>query len=255
MFLFKKMIGPLLYPLSLCMVLLIIGLIMLLFTKRQRAGKAVLSIGVILLMAFSYHGLPEYVLKPLEYRYPPLLNAETASGTKWVVVFGGGGSYDPKRPATAQLASASLLRLAEGIRVHKALAGSKLVLSGGAVFSPVSEALLMANAALALGVEKNSIILESESNDTENQAMLIKKITGNEPFVLVTTASHMPRSMALCQKLAMQPIPAPTDYLVAEEPTGLRPRAFFPEINHLEMAERAFHEYMGLAWARIMGRI
>jgi uncharacterized SAM-binding protein YcdF (DUF218 family) len=98
------------------------------------------------------------------------------------------------------------------------------------------------------------VILESLSKDTKDEARLIKNIVGNDRFVLVTSASHMPRSMALFKKLGMQPIPAPTDYWVKER-QGISPAMFFPSSNGLRKAERAFYEYLGLAWANLRGQI
>jgi len=77
---------------------------------------------------------------------------------------------------------------------------------------------------------------------------------GNEKFILVTSASHMPRSMALFEKLDMQPIPAPTDYGVRKR-QGVSPGMFFPSADNLRKAEKAFHEYLGLAWGKIRGQI
>lgn len=75
-------------------------------------------------------------------------------------------------------------------------------MSGGGVFDPVSNAEIMARVAMEIGVPERDIILESKSKDTKDEARFIKPIVGNEPFVLVTTASHIPRSMALFKNLA-----------------------------------------------------
>jgi uncharacterized SAM-binding protein YcdF (DUF218 family) len=60
--------------------------------------------------------------------------------------------------------------------------------------------------------------------------------------------------MALFQKLGMKPIPAPTDHWVKER-KGISPYAFFPRADALRKAELAFHEYLGLAWAKLRGQI
>jgi uncharacterized SAM-binding protein YcdF (DUF218 family) len=114
----------------------------------------------------------------------------------------------------------------------------------------------MADVALAFGVDQQNLILESVSKDTEEEARLIQKMVGNNLFVLVTSASHMPRSMALFKKLGMQPIPAPTDYGVKErQGQEVIPYAFFPGVDELQKAETAVYEYLGLAWAKLRGRI
>ena len=80
--------------------------------------------------------------------------------------------------------------MVEGIRIHNSLKGSKLILSGGAVFDPVPEAKVMADAAYKLGVDPDDIILESASKDTEDQAQNIEKLAQlnqNDKIILVTT--------------------------------------------------------------------
>jgi uncharacterized SAM-binding protein YcdF (DUF218 family) len=67
----------------------------------------------------------------------------------------------------------------------------------------------MASVSRFMGVPKDNMIIEEASKDTKDQARLIKPIVGTAPFVLVTSAIHMPRSMALFEKLGMNPIPAP----------------------------------------------
>jgi uncharacterized SAM-binding protein YcdF (DUF218 family) len=256
MFLFRKIVGPFFFPLSLCLEILIIGLVLLWFTKKKRAGKIVVSSGVVLLLLFSYRPLPEMLLQPLEYSFPPLSEPRDIPQARWIVVLGAGHTYGPRLPANSQLSGAAVFRLVEGIRIHKSLPGSKLILSGGTLWGPVSEAKIMADVALALGVGRQNLILESVSKDTEDEAQLIQKIVGNNLFVLVSSASHMPRSMALFKKLGMQPIPAPTDYGVKErEGQEVVPYTFFPRVDELEKAQTAVYEYLGLAWAKLRGRI
>jgi uncharacterized SAM-binding protein YcdF (DUF218 family) len=96
--------------------------------------------------------------------------------------------------------------------------------------------------------------LESSSKDTKDEARLIKDMVGNESFFLVTSASHMPRSVALFKKEGMNPIPAPTDHRIKER-QRLSPGMFFPWAGNLIKAELAVHEYLGLGWAKIRNQI
>ncbi len=121
---------------------------------------------------------------------------------------------------------------------------SKLILSGVRVFDPVSEANVMAEVAIAIGVKKENLVLDEVSKDTEDQARFIYRMVKQEPFILVTSASHMPRSMTLFKKLGMRPIPAPTEYQV-KEGRGTAPKRFYPTADGLMKAERAFYEYLG----------
>jgi uncharacterized SAM-binding protein YcdF (DUF218 family) len=259
MFLLKKFISPLLLPVPFCSMLLIFGLILIWSGRRQKAGKILLSIGSLLLIFLSYGVSTKWLLMPLERRYQPVLTAASLNSAdvppvKWIVVLGGGGSHSSQLPSPSQLSSASLARLIEGIRLQRQIPGSKLVLSEGNIFEsgPVGE--VMGRVAEELGVSRDDLVLETQSQDTEGQAGLIFPIVGSDRFLLVTSASHMPRSIALFQKAGMNPIAAPTDFesLSAE---SWRPSALYPSAGGLRKAELAVHEYVGLVWSKLRGKI
>jgi uncharacterized SAM-binding protein YcdF (DUF218 family) len=261
MFILKKIISGFLYPLPLSLLLSFLGLYLLWFTTKQKAGKILVSVGLIILTLFSYSVISNKLLRPLERKYDSfemkgsssVSKTEDESSIKYVVVLGGGHTSDPELPLISQIGRSSLVRLIEGIRIYRKYPGSKLILSGGIVFDPVPEAEVLARVAMETGVPERDIILESKSKDTKDEAMFIKPIVGNEPFVLVTTASHMPRSMALFEKLGMNPIPSPIGHRVSEG-QGLSPHSFFPSTGNLYKAELAIHEYLGLTWSKLRGQ-
>ena len=110
----------------------------------------------------------------------------------------------------------------------------------------------MHEVALQLGVPDEEIILERDSQDTKDQARLIQGIVGEEPFLLVTSASHMPRSMALFENVGLHPRPAPTGFM-SKAGQGWSPSAYWPSSGDLRKTERAFYEIMGTLWGRLRG--
>jgi len=175
MFIFKKIVANLFFPLTFCTLILLIGLFLLWFIQKKRAGKIIVSAGIILLLVLSYAPFSDSLLQSLERRYPPLTNIARVSGIKWVVVLGGGNISDPGLPVTSHLSRASLFRLAEGIRIHNQLKGSRLLLSGASVFDTESNATAMGALAVHIGVDKRNMVLESFSRDTKDQAQLIQR--------------------------------------------------------------------------------
>lgn len=262
MFLFKKIVSQFLFPLPLGSLLLIVGLALLWSGRRRVLGRVAVTLGTAVLIASSYGVVSGPLLIPLETRYPSY-DALVAAGAldlapEYVVVLGGGHSTDPRVPATAQLSENSLVRLVEGIRIQREHPHSVLVLSGGTVFDPLPEAETMFTVARQLGVDADDVLVEAGSRDTKDQARIIGSIVGEEPFVLVTSAAHMPRSMALFAKRGLQPIPAPTGHLLkgsAEPGAGLHPGDFFPNGRSLRMTETAIYEYLGIAWGWLRGLV
>ena len=81
MFLFKKIVAPLFFPLSLCLEILIV---VILLTSKQNTGKIIVTISVATFVSLSYGIASETLLRSLEYKYPPLIDVSTISNVKWV---------------------------------------------------------------------------------------------------------------------------------------------------------------------------
>jgi len=127
------------------------------------------------------------------------------------------------------------------------------VLSEGTTIDNVPVAEVMGRAMRALGVEEKNIVLETKSRDTEESAQFVQPIVGRDRFILVTSASHMKRAEALFRKLGMDPIAAPTDYESSSQ--SLRLSDFYPTAGELRKTDLALHEYFGLVWAKLRGKI
>ena len=118
MFILKKIVTLLLMPMSLCLGVLGVGILLLWVRRRIGAAKIVLTLGFLVLTALSFSAVADPFIKPLELWYPPLLDAGRLKNVNWVVVLGGGHASNPEFPANAQLENPSLARLVEGIRIH-----------------------------------------------------------------------------------------------------------------------------------------
>jgi uncharacterized SAM-binding protein YcdF (DUF218 family) len=262
MFMAKKILSPFLMPLTLCFLCAFAGLCFLWLTRRQRTGKILVTAGLFILMVLSYGAIPDYMLRSLEDQYPrydqdialTILKSEEQLPPKYVVVLGGGHIQDPRLPILSQLSTPTLARLAEGISLWRQHPDSRLVLSGGAVFDSISEATMMGRAARQLGVAPEQMILEGESRDTIEAVRLLKSIVKDDSLILVTSAYHMPRAMAMFRKEGIRPIPAPADYR-AKRSSVRSPQSFFPHAANIDHAHAAVHEYLGMMWGRLRGQI
>ena len=261
MFFLKKLLGSMLMPLPFCLMICFFGLFLSWRGKSQKPGKVLVGVGLILLAFLSSSPVSKIITAPLDCKFEAYGGPGAASAVKergnvkYVVVLAGGHSSHPSLPVTARLYCQALMRMMEGVRVFRQNPGSKLILSGGGVYcDPVPEALVMADVAKFLGVNGEDIILESGSKDTKDQARLIKPMVGDNPFVLVTSAAHMPRSMALFRKMGMDPIPAPAGQNARARQT-LTPGSVLPNSRDLNTTSSAMHEYLGLLWAGLRGQI
>ena len=254
MFLFKKIVSKFLFPYPLSILIILTGLGFLWLSPRHKLGRIVTTFGVMFLLLFSYETLPRAMLQPLEYEHMPILSVEPYQDVKWIVVLGEWNVNVDALPAISRLSRMSLARLAEGIRLHRMLPEGKMLLSSGAVDNHETVAAGMYNAAVELGISPDDILLEKESKDTKDEALFIKEMVGAERFILVTSASHMPRALALFRKQGMDPIPSTTDFLIKDN--GLKESiTIFPSTDDIYKAKRAVYEYLGIAWAKLRGQI
>ncbi len=253
LFVLKRVLGNLTQPLPLALLLLLAGLGLQLSGRRRAAGALLAAIAAALLLALGYGWLCDGGLRELESRHPPLADAGPHRGIKWVVVLGGGLVSDPALPVTGQLTEGSQLRVIEGIRLYRQLAGAKLLLSGGPVFNDVPESRAMAGLAVSLGVPGGDIVQDSVALDTEAEARVVARMVGGDSVILVTSAAHMPRSVALFARAGVSCLPGPANHLV-RRPPRFNPDRLFPGSGAFRRAEVFLHERIGMAWSKLRGR-
>jgi len=238
-----------------------LGLVMIVFLlagvffalRWQKLGTGSLLGAVLMLLLVTSEPFGRLLLMPLEGRYQALEISEEVADVRWVVVLGSHASDASDQPATTRLSGVAALRLMEGLRLHRQLPESTLILSGGVAFSGAPSATVMSRAALDLGADPDRLLTHPGPRNTYEEAVKLRETLGDEPFILVTSASHMLRSMALSEAQGLNAIPAPTVWRTR----GSRgdPRRFLPSSTGLAMSERAFHEYVGITWAWLRGEI
>ena len=183
------------------------------------------------------------LLRPLAAAYAsPLDNPPPVN---YVVVLG--AWYGPRGdlPITASFNQDALARIVEGVRLVRKLPGARLVVSGGVLASRNLQpsAHGYAKMAEALGVDAESIIVLDKALDTASEARDITAVLHSEPFLLVTSADHLRRSMRLMERAGGHAIPA----AATRGPGPFEWRQLIPSSSGLHGTESCIHEYMGLA--------
>ncbi len=256
-FLTKKIVSAWLLPLPIAIALLFIGLCFLWFSHKRKFALFFISIGFFILALFTFSFLPNTLIQSLEANYRPLMMLP--KNVHKIVVLGGGVRVDTKLPPNTQLSTTSLSRLIEGIRIYqmykKKHQEMQLILSGGRVFGQPAEAGVMQNIAVILDVNPKNITLEAGSRDTAEEAKYLHKQLSDKRFILVTSAYHMPRAIALFRKLGMHPIAAPTQYMSSRSKSQHTFGYYVPDSGNLVKSDIAIHEYLGKIWSQLHGQI
>ncbi|MFW6456284.1 MAG: YdcF family protein [Desulfohalobiaceae bacterium] len=243
-----KLIGGLLMPVPVILILLWLGLLLMLI-KMRRLGLGLLVAGSCLFLLLSTPFVPEKLLQDLEQDYPVLIEPPEAN---WILVLGGGARGDQDLPAAGRLGESSLYRLAEGLRLARELPGAKLVTSGGSFSAGPSSAQLMAKTAESWGLDPDRIVIQDSPLNTAGEAKaMAKRMQQRDRLILVTSAFHMPRAMQLFQAQGLEPVPAPTGYLVDPQRPDKHIGHQLPQSGYLEMVRLALWERLGLVWARL----
>ncbi|MGB2079212.1 MAG: envelope biogenesis factor ElyC [Vibrio sp.] len=248
MFELKKIFASILMPLPLLLVLGFIGLSLIMFTFKRRTGCTLTLISLLGILLLSFQPVSTQLLLPTEREYHGFLPVE--GPIDYVMVLGSGHVLDDDLPITSELSRSGLMRLAEGIRILRMYPEAKLILSGYAQGSELSNARVMANIAISLGVQKSDVILLESTKDTGEEADQAANFIQDKPFVLVTSASHMQRALGEFKRNGLNPIPAPTNYL-AQTNINQPWEKYTPKAKYLEQSERFWYEFLGRRWQEL----
>ncbi len=252
MFLLKKIVSHLIYPIPILTILGIVILILIVLKRKDKLVRILTTAMIVFLGLCSFKPIPHMLTKSLERKNSALL--ETPSEVTTVVVLGGGSCSDNSLPLTSQLSSASLIRLIEGITHLNRLDSARLIVTGGAIYDTVTIASFQRKMAMQLGVDSTLIAMADSALDTEMEAAAVRKMVQEDRIILVTSATHMTRAAALFRKVGFDPIPAPTSHRTHNN-AAISPYTLFPSTGNIDNLTKSLHEHLGITWSRIRGKI
>jgi uncharacterized SAM-binding protein YcdF (DUF218 family) len=282
----RAFLSGLIMPLPFLIILLLLAAF-LWWRKRIKIARISVIIALLWFLLVSTPWIPQLLVKSLENRYPPLLQAPAFASDQEVKIYvlACGQGNDFRLPWTGQLATQALGRLTEGVRLYKFISGSKLITSAGKGTDSLTQAETTARAALELGVSPSDTfhlpsptttweealaykarfafspaetLVKAGNSQIENRTRLLQSRAGIEnrnsqfanQLILVTDALHMPRAMMLFRKAGLDPIPAPTNFIIKYGKNPISPD-WWPSPGNIEMFGKAVHEYAGIVWGKV----
>ncbi|MGV8049077.1 MAG: YdcF family protein [Anaerolineaceae bacterium] len=256
----SKLLPQFVYPAGLAALLLFISL----FQIKKKPKKAIwLVIVALLLIAVGGNAyFSAYLTRSMEWRYMPPTEEIQAD----VIVVLGGGTESPDSPRQMVEVNGAGDRVLYAAKLYNEGAAPVIILSGGNLefseargYTPAEEMRAMM---ITLGIPEKALILQDQSQNTEEDALYTKAILterGFKKIILVTSAAHMDRAVMNFRDSDLEIIPAPTDYSITQQSWDNLMRwdwktvllNLVPSSNSLNQTSSILHEYLGIMVCRV----
>jgi uncharacterized SAM-binding protein YcdF (DUF218 family) len=251
-FTLSKAFWALAAPSNLIGIVLLVGAIALVF-RRRRIGAALMCTGILAFALCGTGPVGPLLARSLENRFArPPADMPAPHG---IIVLGGAMEDALSFSRDALVLGSSGTRMTEAIILARKFPQSRMVFTGGGpVYVPgKTEADTARKLFAAVGLPAETFTYEDRSRNTWENAIFTYDIVKPQPgqkWLLVTSATHMPRSMGIFRKVGFDVIAWPAHYLtgpMAHEALALNKQAS----DGLTVVDVAVKEYVGLLayWA------
>ena len=257
----SKFLPLFLYPAGLITLLLLFALV---FWKKRRFSHALLIVALLFLFISGNKYIATAFARTLEWQYPALPENTSAD----VIVVLGGGTEPAVSPRPMVEVNSAGDRVLYGVKLYQQGVAPALLLSGGDIDfinnSPSTPADDMATLMEMLNVPREAMIIQNASFNTEQDAAFSCRLIREKGFqkvILVTSAFHMPRSVALFEAQGCPVIPAPVDFSITEDSWQKLSHPtieeflinLLPSYSHISTVTKVMKEYFGMWYYRLSG--
>ena len=253
-FLISKILAFLLSPLMWIMLLLLVGIIVI---KNTRRARRYFISAFVCFIFFTNPAIIDELLRWWES--PMIVPAANQQYDAGIVLGGGMVTFD--NDYNRLIFRENTDRFLQTYALYKKGTIKKIIVSGGAgslVFKNTIEATLIKRYLLDVGVPSDDVIIDSTSNNThENAVNCVKIINEQFPgkhFLLITSATHMRRSLACFDNEKLCVSPYPVGKIVGPRRTDIG-YYLVPDTEALIRWEKLLHELLGYVIYTAMGYI
>jgi len=255
LFYISKIFWGLLQP-GVLLLLLLVAAIGLSHTRFQRTAWSCVIAAALIIIVGGLLPLSTWMILPLEERFSRAsLEGRPVDG---IIILGG---FEDSRVAAGRGAHAmneAGERVTEAVELARRFPEAKVIFTGGAR-EIIAQPTIGADAAGVilhdLGIAPERVTLERNARTTFENAVLTKELANPQPgerWLLVTSAWHMPRSMAVFRNAGFEVEPWPVDYRTAGDSD--RWWTFSSPLEGLRRLEVVSREWLALIAYRLTGR-
>jgi len=250
-----KFLPVFLYPVGAAAGLTLVAGALTLLGYRRSGAAAAISAGA-LLWACATPFVAEWAAGSLERQHPPRPMSETPQADV-AIVLGGGirPNASPRQEPDLGDASDRVLHAARLFRAGKV---PRILITGGNIpwiSGTTPEAQMIRDHLVEFGVPVEAISVATESRNTYENALEIKRLKETQPFqtaLLVTSAIHMPRAIATFQRAGIPVLASSTDVRVITK-TNRTVFDWLPDSEYLDLTTKAVKERIGTLAYRMRG--
>ena len=229
---------------------------LLLAAGRERTGRRLVIVGAVALLLFGLLPTARYLVYPLESRF---LQPELPEHVTGIVLLSGAERSDATATFGEPQLNSAAGRYTTTLRLAQKYPEARIVFTGGPPVDPKSGKLGQTGVArrilLEIGIDPARLSFEEGSKDTCDNASNTKALVrpkAGEHWVVITSAAHMPRTMACFRAAGWEVIPQPADRHVVLD--GWWGTGSFQIADNLGYLDMALHEWVGLVYYRLTGR-
>ena len=243
-----KLLPVFVYPLGLALALLLLGVLLGILGGRKLAFTLIGAVAAGL-WAVSTPVFSEWALGDLERQNPPVAIDDLPQAD--VAILLGGALGGPSAPRVTIDLMAASDRILHAARLFRAGKVSRILVTGGNLpwlSGRKPEADLICDLLMEWGVPAAAIESAGASRNTYENALEVRDMFVRRPFtsaLLVTSASHMPRALAVFRHAGLPVLPATTDIEVVQSGPWT-PLRLLPDVSALQMTTSALRERIGI---------
>lgn len=223
--------------------------------RGRRWGRWPILAGLGFYFALLLLPLHIWVQMPLEDRFPR--PAEAPARVDGIVVLGGAVEQDLTEARGIPALNGAAERMTEPVVLMRRYPEARLVFTGGQgalLHGGLTEADVARQLWTDMGVPPERMTFETAARNTHENAVLthaLAKPRAGETWLLVTSASHMPRSVGVFRRAGWDAVPWPVNYRTGRGLNVWYNASLPARLGEFEWGTR---EWIGMIAYRLMGR-
>ena len=212
-----------------------------LVTRRRRTGASLAVLAALLLIGIGVVPSAIWLLRPLEFQY--VRPQQSPAHVTGILILGGGETNNA--------------RLIGGYALARRYPSAMVVYSGGAnsLIGAKDDSMVRhaRSVLLDMGLAPERLVVESRSRNSWENILYSRDLVKPAPgqvWLLATSATQIPRAMAIARKLNWTLVPWPTDWRSGQHVFS----GYFLIPLNLGLFDEAVREWIGLFVYRLSGK-